>query len=112
MHRNNFRFVAGMTFVIVVVAACSSTAPQSNPSTETLGAAIRDSGLKCAEALSAEVIPERASTWRVICSESFVYAATLGEDGRLCVEPILAAGFSEDLILPPDPHCAPLPRAR
>ena len=112
MRNNSLRFVAGMAFVIVVLAACSSAAPQANPSTETLGAAIRDSGLKCAEALSADVIPERESTWRVMCSESFIYAATLGEDGRLCVEPILAAGFSEDLILPPDPHCAPLAGAR
>jgi hypothetical protein len=38
-----------------------------------------------------------------------VYAATLEENGELCIEAIIAGGFSGDLApTPPEPRCAPL----
>jgi hypothetical protein len=97
---------------MALIFTCAGCARSSEPSAETLGATIRDAGLRCMEANSAEAIPERERTWRVSCSEALVYAATLAETGELCIEPILAGGFSGDLILPPEPRCAPLHAAQ
>jgi hypothetical protein len=104
--------VTGVTLVITLLAACSGGAPQPDVSAATLGATIRNAGLRCSEALSAEPITERAGTWRVTCSDSLVYAATRAENGDVCIETILAGGFSDELILPPDPRCTPLADAR
>jgi hypothetical protein len=98
--------------VIAVISVCAGCARASGPGAETLGATIRDAGLRCAEVSGAEAIADRENTWRVTCSDSLIYAATLKENGELCIETIIAGGFSGDLILPPDPRCAPLSGAR
>lgn len=95
-------------FTIAVIAACAGCAQTSGPDAETLGATIRDAGLRCTEVSSAEAIADRENTWRVACTDSLVYAATLQENGELCIDTIIAGGFSGDLILPPDPRCVPL----
>jgi hypothetical protein len=97
--------------MLVVLAACSNPVPDGAPSAEVLGATIRAAGLRCASVSSADVIAERQGAWRVSCSDALVYAATLAENDELCIEPILAGGFSGELILPPDPRCATLSRA-
>jgi hypothetical protein len=95
--------------LIAIAIICTGCASGSGPSSETLGATIRDAGLRCAEVASAEAIAEREGTWRVICSDALVYAATLAANGELCIEPIIAGGFSGDLApTPPEPRCAPL----
>lgn len=112
MDRPSLESVGSLLFAITAVSACSSGAPQPAPTAESLGAAIRESGLRCGAILSTEPIPERESTWRVACSDALVYAATLAEDGEVCIETILAGGFSEELILPPEPRCTPPRGAR
>jgi hypothetical protein len=57
-------------------------------------------------------MPDRENTWRVTCSNALVYAATLEDNGEVCIETIIAGGFSGDLILPPDPRCVPLSGAQ
>jgi hypothetical protein len=99
------------TFAIAII--CTGCASSSGPSAETLGATIRDAGLRCVEVASAEAIAERERTWRVTCSDARVYAATLEENGELCIDPIIAGGFSGDLTPPlPEQRCAPLGNTR
>jgi hypothetical protein len=100
------------TFVLAVISACAGCTRDSGPGAQTLGATIRDAGLRCTEVSSAEAIADRENTWRVTCTDSLVYAATLAENGELCIDTIIAGGFSGDLILPPDPRCAPLSGTR
>jgi len=103
MRNPRFAFLAGTTFAIAALSACSR---ESGPAAEEFGAAIRSAGLRCADVTGAEAIAERESTWRVTCTDALVYAATLA-NGELCIEAIIAGGFSGDLILPPDPRCTP-----
>lgn len=98
---------------IATITVCAGCARSSGPTPEVLGATIRDSGLRCSEVASAEAIPEREGTWRVTCSDALVYAATLADNDELCIEAIIAGGFSGDLApTPPDPRCVPLSNAR
>jgi hypothetical protein len=100
-------------FAIAIICLCTGCTSSSGPSAETLGATIRDTGLRCTEVARAEAIAEREGTWRVTCSDALVYAATLAENGELCIEPIIAGGFSGDLApTPPEPRCAPLARTQ
>jgi hypothetical protein len=94
---------------MAIISACAGCASSSVPTPETLGATIRDAGLRCGGVASAEAIAERERTWRVTCGDARVYAATLVENGELCIEPIMAGGFSGDLTpTPPEPRCTPL----
>jgi len=103
MRNPRLAFLAGTTFAIAALSGCSR---ESGPSAEELGAAIRTAGLRCADVSDAEAIAERENTWRVTCTDTLVYAATLA-NGELCIESIIAGGFSGDIILPPDPRCTP-----
>jgi hypothetical protein len=105
--------VSKSVLAIAIISACAGCARSSGPTPETLGATIRDSGLRCSEVASAEVIPEREGTWRVTCDDALVYAATLADNGELCIEAIIAGGFSGDLApTPPDPRCVQLSNTR
>jgi hypothetical protein len=100
-------------FAMAIISACAGCASTSDPSAETFGATIRDAGLRCPEVASAETIAERERAWRVTCSDARVYAATLAENGELCIDPIIAGGFSGDLTPPPpEQRCAPLANAQ
>jgi hypothetical protein len=101
--------VSKSAIAIAIVSVCAGCSSSTEPSVDTLGATIRSAGLRCAEVASAEAIVERVGTWRVTCSDALVYAATLEENGELCIEAIIAGGFSGDLApTPPEPRCAPL----
>jgi hypothetical protein len=107
--RRRGREVSVSKSALAIAIVCTGCAGSSGPSPETLGATIRDVGLRCREVASAEAIAERQGTWRVTCSDALVYAATLAENGELCIEAIIAGGFSGDLApTPPEPRCAPL----
>lgn len=100
-------------FTIAIICLCTGCANNSGPSAETLGATIRNAGLRCTDVANAEAIAEREGTWRVTCSDARVYAATVADNGELCIEPIIAGGFSGDLTpTPPEPRCAPLGNTR
>ena len=89
MMKSRLMHACGITSLVpMLLASCSEDRAIDEPSIETLASAIRAVGYACGNVVDSSDIATERRNWRVACDGARTYAASLSNDGNICITPI------------------------